>query len=87
MAEFRNKYFGRQIEAIGHESSRLALACDIALDQPGLAERILKGDDSMCRRKNEAAFRHRRLLGGLGQDQGGVGRRIAVARITGRFDR
>ena len=57
MTEFKHTYWGRQIETIAHELSRLAIACDIELGQPGLAERILKNDESVCRRKNPKAFR------------------------------
>ena len=57
MTEFKHTYWGRQIEAIAGEVSRLAIACDIELGQPGLAERVLKNDESVCRRKNPKAFR------------------------------
>ena len=61
MTEFKHTYWGRQIEAIAGEVSRLAIACDIELGQPGLAERILKNDESVCGRKNPKAFRQIRL--------------------------
>jgi len=57
MAEFKHTYWGRQIDNIAHELSRLAIACDIELGSPGLAERILKNDDSVCGRRNPEAFR------------------------------
>lgn len=60
MAEFKHTYYGRQIDNIAHELSRLAIACDIELGKPGLAERILKNDEGVCRRKNPKAFRHMR---------------------------
>ena len=60
MSEFKNKHWGRQIDAIGHEISRLTIACDIDIRQPGLAERILKNDDSMCGRKSPDSFRQLR---------------------------
>ena len=43
-----------------HELSKLAIACDIELGSPGLAERILKNDESVCRRRNPKAFRQLR---------------------------
>jgi hypothetical protein len=57
MAEFKHTYWGRQIDNIAHELSRLAIACDIELGSPGLAERILKNDESVCGRSNPRAFR------------------------------
>jgi len=61
MAEFKHTYWGRQIDNIAHELSRLAIACDIELGSPGLAERILKNDESVCGRSNPRAFRKIRL--------------------------
>jgi hypothetical protein len=56
MTEFKHTYWGRQIDNLAHELSRLAIACDIELGKPGLAERILKNDRSVCRRNNPEAF-------------------------------
>jgi hypothetical protein len=53
----KNVYWGRQIDAIAHEVSKLAIVCDIELDRPGFAERILKNDESVCGRNNPEAFR------------------------------
>ena len=61
MANFKHTYWGRQIDNVAHELSRLAIACDIELGKPGLAERILKNDESVCRRKNPQAFRKIRI--------------------------
>ena len=61
MATFKHTYWGRQIDQLAHEYSRLAIACDIELGKPGLAERILKGDESVCGRKNPEAFRQLRM--------------------------
>lgn len=60
MTEFKHTYWGRQIDGLAHELSKLAIACDIELGKPGLAERILKNDKSVCRRKNPEAFRQLR---------------------------
>jgi hypothetical protein len=42
MSESKTTYWSRQIDGIAHELSKLAIACDIELGKPGLAERILK---------------------------------------------
>ena len=57
MAKFKHSYWGQQIEGIAGELSRLAMVCDIELGEPGLAERVLKNDDSVCGRKNPEVFR------------------------------
>jgi len=61
VAETKHTYWARQIDGLAHELSRLAIACDIELGSPGLAERILKNDESVCGRKNPEAFRQIRL--------------------------
>ncbi len=57
MAEFKHTYWGRQIDSIARELSRLAIVCDIELGRPGLAERILQNDESVCGRSNPKVFR------------------------------
>ena len=61
MAEFKHTYWGRQIDKLAKELSRLAIVCDIELGKPGLAERILKNDESVCGKKNPEAFRQLRM--------------------------
>ena len=60
MDSAQQQHVRRQIGAIAHELSRLAIACDIELGREGLAERVLRNDDSVCRRKNDKAFRKMR---------------------------
>ena len=57
MTEFKHTYWGRQIDGVARELSKLAIVCDIELGKPGLAERILKNDASVCGRKDPEAFR------------------------------
>ncbi len=57
MAKSRHRHWSEQIDALAHELSKLAIACDIELFRPGLAERILKNDASVCGRDNPEAFR------------------------------
>ena len=57
MTEYKHPYWGRQIDNIARELSRLAIICDIELGKPGLAERILKNDESVCGRKSPKSFR------------------------------
>ena len=59
-AKFKHASWGRQIDAIAHELSELAIACDIELGRPGLAERILKNDKSVCGRDDAKVFQQMR---------------------------
>ena len=60
MSKFKHTYWGRQIDSLAQELSKLAIACDIELGRPGLAERILKNDETVCGRSNPKAFRQMR---------------------------
>ena len=60
VAKFKHPYWARQIDGLAHELSKLAIVCDIELGKPGLAERILKNDASVCGHKNPEAFRQLR---------------------------
>ena len=53
----QNKYWGRQIDAIVGEISKLAVACDVDILDPNVALKCLRGDESVCKRKNPAAFK------------------------------
>ena len=56
MADVKHPYWNRQIDDVARELSKLAIICDIELGKPGLAERILKNDESVCGRKNSKVF-------------------------------
>ena len=56
MAESKHRYFVDQFDAIAREVSKLAIACDITIFEPGIAEKILKNDSSVCGRQNPKAF-------------------------------
>jgi len=60
MDEYKHPFWGRQIDSLAHELSKQAIICDIELGKPGLAERILKNDASVCGRKNPKVFRQMR---------------------------
>lgn len=49
-------FLGDQISSVAREISRLAIACDIDIFNPDVAERILRNDDGVCGRKNPKAF-------------------------------
>jgi len=52
----RHTYWSRQFGNLAAEMSRLCVVCDIKMLEPGVAERVLKGDQSVCGRKNPEVF-------------------------------
>jgi hypothetical protein len=56
MAGSKHRYFSDQFEGIARELSRLSIVCDIEILEPGMAERILDNDESVCGRKNPEVF-------------------------------
>jgi len=57
-----NPQWTRHLERIADELSRLSIACDVRLRDPGVIERIIKNDASVCGRKNEIGFGKLRKL-------------------------
>ncbi len=58
-----NPQWTRHLERIADELLHLAVACDVRLRDPGVIERIIRNDMSVCGRKNEVGFQKlRRLL-------------------------
>ena len=62
MADSGNPQVSRHLDGIADELLRLAIACDVRLRDPGVIERILKNDASVCGRKNEIGFYKMRNL-------------------------
>lgn len=62
MTDEVNPQWSRHLEAIADELLHLSTACDVVLRDPGVIERIIKGDESVCGRKNEHGFRKLRAL-------------------------
>ena len=56
MADDTNPQWTRHFDGIADELLRLAIACDVKLVEPGVIERILKNDTSVCGRHNELGF-------------------------------
>jgi hypothetical protein len=76
MADFKHTYWGRQVDNLAQELSKLAIACDIELGKPGLAERILRNDETVCGRNNPKAFKQMRqhLMALFNVEKGAVDR-------------
>lgn len=62
MADDLNPQWERHFEGIADELLRLAIACNVRLRDPGVIDRILKDDVTVCGRKNEESFRKLRNL-------------------------
>ncbi len=56
MSNPKHSYWSGQLGNLVAEMSRLCIACDIKMLEPGVAERILKGDQSVCGRKKPEVF-------------------------------
>ena len=62
MGQETNPQWSRHLQGIADELLHLAVACDVELRDPGVIERVLKGDDTVCGRRNEIGFEKLRKL-------------------------
>jgi hypothetical protein len=59
------RWYGRALEQTDEEIARYSTILGIRLLDPGIVERVVRGDDSVCARKNADAFRKLRGLIGM----------------------
>ena len=57
MTDSRHTPWVRHLDGIGEELMRLSIACDVRLRDPGVIDRILKNDETVCGTKNPIGFR------------------------------
>ena len=62
MSQDFNPQWSRHLDGIAEELMKLAIACDLRLRDPGVIERVLKNDPTVCGRKNPRAFEKLRKL-------------------------
>ena len=62
MTDIKNKAWLRHLDTIGDELLRLTTICGVNLRDPGVVERIVKNDESVCKNKNPIGFRKLREL-------------------------
>lgn len=62
MTSTRHPAWARHLDAIGDELLHLAVACDVRLRDPGVIDRILQNDDTVCGNRNPIGFRKLRSL-------------------------
>jgi len=56
MTESGHTPWVRHLDAIGDELLRLSIACDLRLREPGVVERILNNDETVCGTRNPIGF-------------------------------
>jgi hypothetical protein len=56
VTESKHTPWVRHLDAIGDELLRLSIACDVRLRDPGVVDRILRGDETVCGTKNTIGF-------------------------------
>jgi hypothetical protein len=62
MTESHHPAWQRHLDTIADELLRLSVACDVRLRDPGVVERIIRNDDTVCGTRNPAGFRKLRAL-------------------------
>lgn len=56
MTESKHTPWVRHLDAIGDELLRLSIACDLRLRDPGVVDRILANDETVCGTRNPLGF-------------------------------
>ena len=62
MSQNTNPQWSRHLDGIAEELLRLATACDLRLRDPGVIERVIRNDETVCGRKNPESFQKMRSL-------------------------
>lgn len=95
MTESKHPAWARHLDAIGDELLRLTVACDVRLRDPGVFERVLNNDESVCGVKNPIGFSklHKlvlALVSSVNKASDRIGpeeTRLIVEAVTARLDR
>jgi hypothetical protein len=72
MSEFRAKFWGRQMDDLMTEMARQATICKVKLLDPGVIDRVLQNDASVCGSANPVSFKKLRdamMLGFVVRDK------------------
>jgi len=51
-----SRFYSRQLEAVDQEVVRMAAICGVKLLEPGVLNRVLSGDATVCPSRNDVAF-------------------------------
>lgn len=60
--DLSSRWHESQLGTVDDEIAKLALICKIKILDPGVVERVVAGDASLCSRANEKAFQKMRRL-------------------------
>ena len=61
-SELGGVWWAKNLDDVDRELARAALICKVRLLDPGVIERVLKNDESVCGSRNPAGFRKLRDL-------------------------
>jgi hypothetical protein len=60
--DFGTTWFAKSLNDVDREIARLATICNLRILDPGVIERVLKNDETVCGAKNPTAFTKLRSL-------------------------
>ena len=63
--DFGSRWHKSQLGSVDEEIAKLSFICGIPLLDPGVVERVVAGDNSVCTKPNDEAFRKLRGLVGM----------------------
>ncbi len=63
--DFGSRWHEKQLGSVDDEVARMAYICGIPLLDPGIVERVVAGDETVCSKPNAEAFRKLRGLVGM----------------------
>ena|ERR1044071_839638 len=61
-AEFGSQWYESQLGLVDAQIAKLAAILDLRILDPGVIERVIAGDDTVCGRASDKAFRNLRAL-------------------------
>jgi hypothetical protein len=62
MEHSNNPAWTRHLDGLGDELRRLCVACEVKLRDPGVIERVVRGDETVCGTKNPIGFHKLRVV-------------------------
>jgi len=60
--QVRTDHWEKNLDEVDREVAKFAIICNVRILEPGVIERVLKNDESVCGTKNPAAFKKLREL-------------------------
>lgn len=63
--DFSQRWHEKQLGSVDDEIARMAFICGVPLLDPGVIEKVVAGDESVCGKPNAEAFRKLRGLVGM----------------------